>query len=270
MLGVTRTRLRRTGWEDLRVPVNGQPGHVLIAPDGSVFYVLTIDVADGAIQTVRIMRNPEKLRHVHLRESLFDAVEKAPIVAASGTSSSLRSVPFDGPGRRHHSGGVRVRHVLADEHAALRELRLASLASDPEAFGSTYARDAARPPEFWTGWSARSEEGTTERTFVLTNDEDSWLGLVIVRLEESTSSAAELLAMWVAPEARGRGAAQSLCDACAAWAKERGCEELTLSVAVDNEGAQRAYTKAGFAVRGQTTSSHGERTLDVLVMSRTL
>jgi hypothetical protein len=34
---------------------------------------------------------------------------------------------------------VRVRHVLAAEHGRLRELRLASLAADPEAFGATHA-----------------------------------------------------------------------------------------------------------------------------------
>jgi len=40
---------------------------------------------------------------------------------------------------------VHIRHVLASEAGRLRELRLASLAADPDAFGSTYARDAARP-----------------------------------------------------------------------------------------------------------------------------
>ena len=44
--------------------VNGQPGRVLRRPDGRVWSVLAIDVADGRIQTVRIMRNPEKLTHL--------------------------------------------------------------------------------------------------------------------------------------------------------------------------------------------------------------
>jgi hypothetical protein len=49
---------------DAGLGVNGQPGQLLIAPDGSVWSVLTIDVADDAIQAVRIIRNPDKLAHV--------------------------------------------------------------------------------------------------------------------------------------------------------------------------------------------------------------
>jgi hypothetical protein len=63
------------------------------------------------------------------------------------------------------SSALCVRHVLAGEHALLRKIRLASLAADPGAFGSTYARDSAQAPEWWERWAAQSEEGTTQRTF---------------------------------------------------------------------------------------------------------
>jgi RNA polymerase sigma-70 factor, ECF subfamily len=44
--------------------VNGQPGRIMQTPDGRIWDVLTIDVVDGRIHTVRIIRNPEKLGHV--------------------------------------------------------------------------------------------------------------------------------------------------------------------------------------------------------------
>jgi RNA polymerase sigma-70 factor (ECF subfamily) len=44
--------------------VNGQPGRILRTADGTIWDVLTIDVVDGRIQAVRIVRNPDKLRHV--------------------------------------------------------------------------------------------------------------------------------------------------------------------------------------------------------------
>ena len=69
-----------------------------------------------------------------------------------------------------------VRHVLAGDWERLRELRLTSLAADPEAFGSTYAREVDQPASQWEGWAARSEDGTQERTFVLVGDDDRWLG----------------------------------------------------------------------------------------------
>jgi RNA polymerase sigma-70 factor (ECF subfamily) len=46
------------------VHVNGQPGRILFDPDGNVVDVLTVDVIDGRVHAVRIMRNPDKLCHV--------------------------------------------------------------------------------------------------------------------------------------------------------------------------------------------------------------
>jgi RNA polymerase sigma-70 factor, ECF subfamily len=47
--------------------VNGQPGRILRKPDGTVYSVLSVDVVDGRIHTIRIMRNPDKLGHVPAR-----------------------------------------------------------------------------------------------------------------------------------------------------------------------------------------------------------
>jgi RNA polymerase sigma-70 factor (ECF subfamily) len=47
--------------------VNGQPGVIFYAPDGSVVNVLTIDVVDDGIAAIRSVANPEKLRHVPSR-----------------------------------------------------------------------------------------------------------------------------------------------------------------------------------------------------------
>jgi RNA polymerase sigma-70 factor (ECF subfamily) len=44
--------------------VNGHPGAIGRAADGSVVNVLTIEVADGAIQAIRSVINPDKLDHV--------------------------------------------------------------------------------------------------------------------------------------------------------------------------------------------------------------
>jgi hypothetical protein len=56
---------RRLGVIDLRtVTINGQPGAVFIDRDGRPVGVVTVDVADGLIQTVRAITNPEKLSHL--------------------------------------------------------------------------------------------------------------------------------------------------------------------------------------------------------------
>jgi RNA polymerase sigma-70 factor (ECF subfamily) len=56
------SRLR--GGSMRRAEVNGQPGVMFLAADGSFIHVLTIDIADGVVQTVRTVINREKLRHL--------------------------------------------------------------------------------------------------------------------------------------------------------------------------------------------------------------
>ena len=44
--------------------VNGQPGAIVRAPDGSIINVFVLEIADGRVQTARSVINPEKLRHL--------------------------------------------------------------------------------------------------------------------------------------------------------------------------------------------------------------
>jgi RNA polymerase sigma-70 factor (TIGR02957 family) len=44
--------------------VNGQPGALLLDPEGRLVTVLAVDVADGQVQAVRSIVNPDKLRHL--------------------------------------------------------------------------------------------------------------------------------------------------------------------------------------------------------------
>jgi RNA polymerase sigma-70 factor (ECF subfamily) len=47
-----------------RHEVNGQPGAVFRDADGRVINVITLDVLDGRVQTVRSVINPDKLHHI--------------------------------------------------------------------------------------------------------------------------------------------------------------------------------------------------------------
>ena len=47
-----------------RVEVNGQPGAMFFAPDDKLVSVLALDIADGQVQAVRGIVNPDKLRHL--------------------------------------------------------------------------------------------------------------------------------------------------------------------------------------------------------------
>jgi hypothetical protein len=101
---------------------------------------------------------------------------------------------------------VKIRHAVASEAAALREIRLASLAADPHAFGSTYERDLAHPASWWERWAEQSGSGREARTFVV----------------------------------------------------------------VGNRAARRAYESAGFAFSHAITWTGDGRTLEELILKRTL
>jgi len=47
-----------------RVTVNGQPGAEFLDPDGRLINVMALDIADGQVQTIRSIVNPEKLAHL--------------------------------------------------------------------------------------------------------------------------------------------------------------------------------------------------------------
>lgn len=163
-----------------------------------------------------------------------------------------------------------VRHVLAGEYARLREHRLCALAGSPEAFGLTYAGEADHPVAWWQRWAGSSEEGVSERTFVIVDVEDRWLGMACARLGGEKPDVAWLGAMWISPDVRGRGGARLLCEACIGWAEERGAKQLLLTVVVGNDVARRAYTAAGFEIQERATHSYDGRSLDEFVMSRAL
>jgi RNA polymerase sigma-70 factor (ECF subfamily) len=44
--------------------VNSQPGALVLDPDGRLVNIFSLDIADGAVQTIRSVINPDKLRHL--------------------------------------------------------------------------------------------------------------------------------------------------------------------------------------------------------------
>jgi ribosomal protein S18 acetylase RimI-like enzyme len=70
----------------------------------------------------------------------------------------------------------------------------------------------------------------------------------VIREEDG---AALLVSVWVAPEARGRGAGELLVEAALRRAAELGARELRLWVAEDNPAAQRLYRRLNFRPTGR-------------------
>jgi RNA polymerase sigma-70 factor (ECF subfamily) len=52
------------GFSSRRAEVNGQPGCLFLDRDGGLISVMVLDIADGRIQGVSSIVNPDKLRHL--------------------------------------------------------------------------------------------------------------------------------------------------------------------------------------------------------------
>ncbi len=72
------------------------------------------------------------------------------------------------------------------------------------------------------------------------------IGKFLPASEMWTAPRAELVSMYVRPEARGGGVAGRLIDAFVAWAQERGAARLEVSAYAANETALRVYQRHGF------------------------
>jgi len=64
LLGAVGKQLRAVQGSLQHVEVNGQPGALVLASDGGLIAVLTLDIADGQVQTFRSVLARDKLRHL--------------------------------------------------------------------------------------------------------------------------------------------------------------------------------------------------------------
>jgi RNA polymerase sigma-70 factor (ECF subfamily) len=60
--GARGERLSVTGIRPAEI--NGQPGAILLGPDGVPVAAVSLDIADGQVQTLHFVSNPEKLEHL--------------------------------------------------------------------------------------------------------------------------------------------------------------------------------------------------------------
>lgn len=147
--------------------------------------------------------------------------------------------------------GLRIRRFAPEEWCTYRDLRLRALAESPDAFGSTFAHERARPDAEWAARLDAGARSPAEAPLLAERDGEP-VGLAWARLEEGAAGVARLYQVWVAPEHRGHGAARGLLDAAAAWARAAGAHTLALDVTCGDTPAMRLYTRAGCQPAGET------------------
>ena len=90
LLAWTRQGARIPGASIRQVVVNGQPGALLLVGDDRVLGVWALDIADGQVQAISSIVNPDKLRHVGPVADLRTLLETAKDELSRAARARLR------------------------------------------------------------------------------------------------------------------------------------------------------------------------------------
>ncbi|OLL75739.1 acetyltransferase [Pseudonocardia sp. Ae168_Ps1] len=138
---------------------------------------------------------------------------------------------------------ITVRELEPDDWRTWRALRLAALAEAPHAFHSRLEDWLGAGEQEW-----RDRLAAPNRHLVADLDGRPCGQVVAVPPDETGT--ADLIALWVAPHARGTGAAEALVSAVLDRAGGWGAGRLALHVVVGNERAAALYRRLGFVDLG--------------------
>jgi len=162
-----------------------------------------------------------------------------------------------------------VQQLRLGEGGKIRALRLGALSDAPYAFGSSFAQEAAYPPEHWDALAEQSESGEHGVVFVAI-DGTRWLGMAGGYLGEENPSVASVWGMWVDASVRRHGCGRQLLQAVRDWASARGAVRLELSVTDRATAAAALYRELGFTATGELRPLASDPSINELLMTRPL
>lgn len=152
---------------------------------------------------------------------------------------------------------INIRCLSAGDEEILLQLRLEALSEDPDAFGSTYEREAARTAADWQRWF---DPGAT---FVAEHPDDGAIGLAGGSPDHDDPSIVHLVSMWIRQPYRGTGAADKLVDAVIEWSVSQGAAAVRLNVMGGNIRASKLYERHGFYPTGNTNVRERDGAIEI-------
>ena len=159
---------------------------------------------------------------------------------------------------------IEIREVGADAWQAMRDVRLAALQDAPQAFASTYEREAVFTE---ADWQRRIVGGGG---FLAYAPEFGTAPAGIAGGFEIASGTIELVSMWVSPQARGHGIGRALVQAVVGWAQARDATRVHLWVTENNGHARLLYERCGFQATAERQPLPSDPEVTEIGMARPL
>lgn len=128
-----------------------------------------------------------------------------------------------------------------------RDLRLRALKEEPQAFAATYEENANKPDEYWMKRLEEANEGKTQ-WLVFAKQGDKLVGMVGVFVKDKIDTV-DIIAVYVAKEARGQGIAKKLMNSIISKIHEnKSVKRLLVGVNPEQIPAFNLYKGLGFTI----------------------
>ena len=134
---------------------------------------------------------------------------------------------------------MNIKLVVSDDWNKFREIRLAGLKSDPQAFGGNLTEELERKEPEW-----RKRLESADRFFFVAEEQDVFVSMAgAIKIGDSSWM---LVGVYTLHTQRGKRLAQRLVEKVVRKCKHRGAHIIELKVNVDQADAAHVYEKAGF------------------------
>jgi ribosomal protein S18 acetylase RimI-like enzyme len=139
---------------------------------------------------------------------------------------------------------IQIRRLVPADATLYRDIRLEGLRRSPEAFGSTFEAEDARPLAFFS-----ERLGGSAAFGAFHGSELVGIAGLLIREGQKEAHKGLLVGRYVRPSARNAGVGRRLVETIIEFARQR-VELIRMSVVRDNEQARRLYERLGFLEYG--------------------
>lgn len=142
---------------------------------------------------------------------------------------------------------IEIISLKPEEWQQYRDLRLRALKEEPQAFGSTYEKNAQHPDSFW---QERIEDTINKNTqwLVFAKLNATLVGMMGAFVEKEPDTV-HVIAAYVAPEARGKGISKMLMkELIKRIIANKIIKKIIVDVNTEQEAAVFLYKNSGFQI----------------------